>query len=37
MSLMLVQENELGKKRKECEDLEHEVKKRQKRCLDLVG
>uniref|UniRef100_A0A669DGN5 TSPO associated protein 1 n=1 Tax=Oreochromis niloticus TaxID=8128 RepID=A0A669DGN5_ORENI len=27
---------ELSKKRKECENLEHEVKKRQKRCLDLV-
>uniref|UniRef100_A0A8C9XNY8 RIMB1/RIM3A-C-like N-terminal domain-containing protein n=1 Tax=Sander lucioperca TaxID=283035 RepID=A0A8C9XNY8_SANLU len=31
-----VQESELSKKRKECENLEHEVKKRQKRCLDLV-
>uniref|UniRef100_A0A672G294 TSPO associated protein 1 n=1 Tax=Salarias fasciatus TaxID=181472 RepID=A0A672G294_SALFA len=28
---------ELSKKRKECENLEHEVKKRQKRCLDLVS
>lgn len=34
---MLVQEIELSKKRKECENLEHEVKKRQKRCLDLVS
>uniref|UniRef100_A0A667ZE02 TSPO associated protein 1 n=1 Tax=Myripristis murdjan TaxID=586833 RepID=A0A667ZE02_9TELE len=34
--LLLVQESELCKKRKECENLEHEVKKRQKRCLDLV-
>lgn len=32
-----VQESELSKKRKECENLEHEVKKRQKRCLDLVS
>uniref|UniRef100_A0A3Q3ANK3 TSPO associated protein 1 n=1 Tax=Kryptolebias marmoratus TaxID=37003 RepID=A0A3Q3ANK3_KRYMA len=32
-----VQERELSKKRKECENLEHEVKKRQKRCLDLVS
>lgn len=31
------QESELSKKRKECENLEHEVKKRQKRCLDLVS
>uniref|UniRef100_A0A3Q0RYV9 RIMB1/RIM3A-C-like N-terminal domain-containing protein n=1 Tax=Amphilophus citrinellus TaxID=61819 RepID=A0A3Q0RYV9_AMPCI len=30
-------ESELSKKRKECENLEHEVKKRQKRCLDLVS
>ncbi|TRY57239.1 hypothetical protein DNTS_003308, partial [Danionella cerebrum] len=28
-------ESELGTKRKECEVLEHEVRKRQKRCLDL--
>uniref|UniRef100_A0A3Q3W6I1 Uncharacterized protein n=1 Tax=Mola mola TaxID=94237 RepID=A0A3Q3W6I1_MOLML len=34
---LLVQEIELSKKRKECENLEHEVKKRQKRCLDLVS
>uniref|UniRef100_A0AAZ3NXX3 RIMS-binding protein 2 n=1 Tax=Oncorhynchus tshawytscha TaxID=74940 RepID=A0AAZ3NXX3_ONCTS len=27
---------ELSKKRKECENLEHEVRKRQKKCLDLV-
>lgn len=34
--LCFAQESELCNKRKECEDLEHEVKKRQKRCLDLV-
>lgn len=34
---LLAQESELSKKRKECENLEHEVKKRQKRCLDLVS
>uniref|UniRef100_A0A3P9MJL8 RIMS-binding protein 2 n=1 Tax=Oryzias latipes TaxID=8090 RepID=A0A3P9MJL8_ORYLA len=28
-------ERELNNKRKECEDFEHEVKKRQRRCLDL--
>lgn len=34
---LFVQESELSKKRKECENLEHEVKKRQKRCRDLVS
>uniref|UniRef100_A0A665U7M1 TSPO associated protein 1 n=1 Tax=Echeneis naucrates TaxID=173247 RepID=A0A665U7M1_ECHNA len=34
--LLSIKESELSKKRKECENLEHEVKKRQKRCLDLV-
>uniref|UniRef100_A0A3Q2Y6G9 SH3 domain-containing protein n=1 Tax=Hippocampus comes TaxID=109280 RepID=A0A3Q2Y6G9_HIPCM len=29
--------HELTKKRKECENLEHEAKKRQKKCLDLVS
>ncbi|CAB1316870.1 unnamed protein product, partial [Coregonus sp. 'balchen'] len=28
-------ERELSNKRKECENLEHEVRKRQKGCLDL--
>lgn len=37
MLSLSVQESELSKKRKECENLEHEVKKRQKRCLDLVS
>uniref|UniRef100_A0A1A8G2S3 Peripheral-type benzodiazepine receptor-associated protein 1 n=1 Tax=Nothobranchius korthausae TaxID=1143690 RepID=A0A1A8G2S3_9TELE len=32
---LLFLERELSKKRKECENHEHEVKKRQKRCLDL--
>lgn len=32
-----LQERELSTKRKECENLEHEVKKRQKKCLDLVS
>lgn len=32
-----LQESELSKKRKECEGFEHEVRKRQKRCLDLVS
>uniref|UniRef100_A0A669DUP4 RIMS-binding protein 2 n=2 Tax=Oreochromis TaxID=8139 RepID=A0A669DUP4_ORENI len=36
MDWFLYSESELSKKRKECENLEHEVKKRQKRCLDLV-
>lgn len=34
---LLLQESELSKKRKECEGLEHEARKRQKRCLDLVS
>lgn len=34
---LIFQESELSKKRKECENLEHEVRKRQKRCLDLVS
>uniref|UniRef100_A0A672G044 TSPO associated protein 1 n=1 Tax=Salarias fasciatus TaxID=181472 RepID=A0A672G044_SALFA len=37
LCVLLFQESELSKKRKECENLEHEVKKRQKRCLDLVS
>uniref|UniRef100_A0A673BS58 RIMS-binding protein 2 n=1 Tax=Sphaeramia orbicularis TaxID=375764 RepID=A0A673BS58_9TELE len=35
--IVVLQESELSNKRKECENLEHEVKKRQKRCLDLVS
>uniref|UniRef100_A0A8C7YRZ4 Peripheral-type benzodiazepine receptor-associated protein 1 n=1 Tax=Oryzias sinensis TaxID=183150 RepID=A0A8C7YRZ4_9TELE len=35
-SFLSLQERELNNKRKECEDFEHEVKKRQRRCLDLA-
>lgn len=37
LNFNFIQESELSKKRKECENLEHEVKKRQRRCVDLVS